>query len=102
MNGPAVAGTKFIGSCIRSAGGKATRGGRVRRPGLTAANSFANGRKCLTEEIVSLHWHGLLALGLSARKPRRHTGSRGLDSARSLLPELTTYFVFAGFCVNLS
>ena len=60
----------------------------MRRPGLTVANNFANGRKCLTELIFPLHWHGLLALGSSARRPMAHTGSRGLVSARSLLSEL--------------
>ena len=60
----------------------------MRRPGLTVANRFANGRKCLTELIFALHWHGLLALGSSARRPMPHTGSLGLDSTRSLLSEL--------------
>ena len=60
----------------------------MRRPGLIVANSFANGRKCLTEQVFPLPWHGLLALGPSARRPMPRTGSRGLNSARSLLSEL--------------
>ena len=49
----------------------------MRRPGLIFANSFANGRKCLT-------LHRLLALGPSAQRSMPCTGSRGLDSARTL------------------
>ena len=60
----------------------------MRRPGLTVANSFAIGRECLTEQFFPLHWHGSLGLGSSTRKPMPHTGSRGLASVRSLLPEL--------------
>ena len=60
----------------------------MRRPGLIVANSFANGRKCLTEQGFPLPRHGLLALGPSARRPMPHTGPRGLDSAGSLLSEL--------------
>ena len=60
----------------------------MRRPGLTVANNFANSRKCLTELMFALHWHGLLVLGSSSPRPIPHTGSRGLDSARSLLSEL--------------
>ena len=59
----------------------------MRRPCLIVANIFANSRKCLTEQVFPLPWHGLLALGTSVRKPMPHTGSRGLDSARSLLSE---------------
>ena len=60
----------------------------MRRSGLIVANSLANGRKCLTEQVFPLSRHGLLALGPSARRPMLYTGSRGLDSARSLLSEL--------------
>ena len=81
VNGPVATRTRFLGSCTRSAGAKPTRGGRVRRPGLIVANSCANGRNCLTEQVFPLHRHGLLALGPSARRPMPHTGFRGLDSA---------------------
>ena len=94
VNGPVAARTRFLGSFIRSAGAEPTRGGRVRRPGLIIANSFANGRKCLTEQVFPLPWHGLLDLGPSARGPMPHTGYRGLDSARSLLSELKRLFLF--------
>ena len=60
----------------------------MRRSSLIVANRFANGRTCLTERVFPLPWHGLLALGPSARRPMPHTGSRGLHSARSLLSEL--------------
>ena len=60
----------------------------MRRPGLTVANFFANGRKYLAEQMFPVHRHGLLALGLSARRPTPHTGPRGLPSVRSLLLEL--------------
>ena len=60
----------------------------MRRPGLVVATGVANGRKCLTEQVFPLPWHGLLALGPSARRPMPHTGSRELDSARILLSEL--------------
>ena len=60
----------------------------MRRSGVIVANSFANGRKCLTEQAFPLPWHGLLALGPFARRPMPHTGFRWLDSARSLLSEL--------------
>ena len=61
----------------------------MRRPGLTVANSCANGRKCLTAELIfALCWHGLFALGSSSRRPKPHTWSRGLDATRSLLSEL--------------
>ena len=93
VNGPAAARTIFLGSCIQSAGAEPTRGGRMHRPGLTVANSFANGRKCLTELIFPLHWHKLLALGSSAWRTMPHTGSRGLDSSRSLLSELKRCFL---------
>ena len=59
------------------------------RPGLIVANSFPNGRKCSAEQVFCLPWHGLLAL-----RPMPHTGSRGLDSARSLLSELKRYFFY--------
>ena len=72
------------------------------RPGLTVANSFANSRKCLTEQFFSLHWHGLLALGSSARRPMPHTRSRGLDSARILLSEVKSRFFMAVFFMNLA
>ena len=51
----------------------------MRRLGLIFANSFANGRKSLTEYVFPLPWHGLLALGPSARRPMPHAASRGLD-----------------------
>ena len=57
----------------------------MRRTCFIVANSFANGRKCLTKQVFPLPWHGLLALGPSSRRPMPHTGSRGLDSARDLL-----------------
>ena len=60
----------------------------MRRPGPTVANSFANIRRWLTKQMFPLYWHGLLALGSSARRPMPHTGSRGLASVRSLLSEL--------------
>ena len=60
----------------------------MRRSGLIVANSFANGRKCLTEQGFPLPWHGLLALGPSTRRSMPHTESRGLDLSRSLLSEL--------------
>ena len=88
VNGSAAVRTRFVDSCIRNAGAEPTRGGWVRRPGLIVANSFANGRKCLTEQVFPLPWHGLLALGPYARRPMPHTGSRGLDSSKSLMPEL--------------
>ena len=59
----------------------------MRRPSLTVANSSANGRKCLTEQVFLFPWPGLLALGPSARRPMPLAGSRGLDSASSLLSE---------------
>ena len=64
------------------------------RPGLIDANSFANGGKCLTEHVFSLPWHGLLALGPSAKRPMPHTGSGWLDSARTLLSELKKRFFY--------
>ena len=67
----------------------------MRRPGLIIANSFANGRKRLTEHVFPLPWHGVLALGPSSRRPMPHTGSRGLDSARSLLSELKRCFFYS-------
>ena len=60
----------------------------MRRPGFTVVNSFANGKKCLAELFFYLHWYGLLTLGSSARRPMPHTGSKRLDSTRSLLSEL--------------
>ena len=66
----------------------------MRRLGLIVANSFANGRKCLSEQAFPLPWRGSLALEPSARGPMPHTGSGGLDSARSLLSELKRLFVF--------
>ena len=51
--GPAASRTRFLGSCIRNAGAEPTTGSRVRRHGLTVANSFANGRKCFTELMFS-------------------------------------------------
>ena len=60
----------------------------MHRPGLTVENCLTNGRKYLTELIFALHWHGLLTLGSSSRRTMPHTGSRGLDSARTVLSEL--------------
>ena len=40
----------------------------------------------------SLHWHGPLAPGSSARRPMPHTGSRGMASAASLFPVLKMFF----------
>ena len=60
----------------------------MRRPGLTVANSFATGGKCLTELIISLDWLGLLALGSSAPRPMPHIRCVGLDSGGSLLAGL--------------
>ena len=74
----------------------------MRRPGLIVTNSLANDIKCLTEHAFALSWDGSLALGPSSRRPMPHTGSRGLDSARSLLSELKRCFFMAGFCVNLA
>ena len=48
----------------------------MRRPGLTDANSFANGRKCFTELTFALHRRALLTLGSSARRPMPHTGRK--------------------------
>ena len=64
----------------------------MRRPGLTVAKRFVNGRKFVTEQCFPLHCNGLLALGSSARRPMPHTGSRG-TSARRLLSELKRRFV---------
>ena len=69
-------------------------------PGLTFANCFANGRKCLTSIFFPLHWHGSLALGPSARIPMINTGSRGLASADKLVASGQKVFFMAGFCVN--
>ena len=88
VNGSATAQTRFLGSCIRSAGAQRTRKGRARRPGLIAASSFANSRKCLTVQLFPLPWRGLLALEPSARRPMPHIDSRGLDSSKILLSEL--------------
>ena len=53
VNGPVAARTRFLGSFIRSASAEPTKGGRVRRHGLTVANFFANDRNCLTEKKSS-------------------------------------------------
>ena len=74
----------------------------MRRPGLTVANRFANGRKCLTELIFALHWHGLLALGSSARRPMPHTGSLGQIQLEACCQSSKSDFFMAGFCVNLT
>ena len=65
--------------------------------GLIVTNSFANNRKCLTEQVFPLPWHLLLALGPSAWRPVPHTGSRGLDSAKHLLSELKRLFFYGWF-----
>ena len=72
----------------------------MRRPGLTVAKSFADSRKCLTEQLFSLHWHGLWALGSPAPGTMPHAGSRGLASARPLLSELKRRLFVAGVCVD--
>ena len=59
VNAPAAARMRLLGSYICSAGTEPTRGGRVRRPGLIVANSFVNGRQCLTEHGFPLPWHGV-------------------------------------------
>ena len=61
----------------------------MRRPGLIVANILTNGKNASPSKFP-LPWHGLLALGPSARRPMPHTGSRGLDSARRLLSEPKT------------
>ena len=62
----------------------------MRRPGLTVANSVANGKECVAELISLLHWHGLLAVGSPTRRAMPHNGSRGRNSARSMWSELKT------------
>ena len=74
----------------RSASAEPNRGGRVCRPGLTVANCSPTVESAATSRFSPLHWHGLLALESSARRSMPHTGSRGLASARRLLPELKT------------
>ena len=69
VQGPGAARTRFLGFRIRSAGAQPIRGGRVRRSGLTVANSFANSRKCLTEQFFPLHWRSVVGPGIIRPEP---------------------------------
>ena len=75
----------------------------MRRPGLAVANSFANGRKCVTEQVFPLSWHGLLALGPSAWTTNApHCVQRAGFSQKLVVRAKIGDLALDGVCVNLA
>ena len=86
----------------RGRSGELIRGGVVCQPGLACTNGAADGRKSFfPSEIFPGHRRGVPASGSSDRRPMPHMGSKGLASAKSLVPMLRRYCFVAGFCENL-
>ena len=91
----------IINSAGRDLSAQLMREGRAYQPGFTYAKGVADGRNGFPTQNLRRHRRGFLASGSSAQRPMPHTGSKGLDSAKCLVPVVKQCCFMAGLCVKV-